>query len=305
MTRQQPTQHWLTCLCWVGLSLSLSATAQTPSPQIAPKPAPPLTAPARPPLSAPITENGSQLVRKAEVALQIQSNPLQAIVLYETAAQAFHQANEIESEALSWHRVAQLASSAGRPYQAKAAAEKARTILHVRTLPTRSTTSLSMSQAARAYLTLGRIHIESGEANEAIDAYRAGLSLALEAKLSREAAAGHVALGRIVADAGDVETGIRMTNASLDFWRAARDFSGEALALNNLARYYERKSDLKLASEFDSQAVQVARFSRDYRGEGASRDHSRVHFLQPSSRKMDRKFCLEFRVEYRDQNPQW
>ncbi|MFN7927189.1 MAG: hypothetical protein U0Y68_04455 [Blastocatellia bacterium] len=36
-------------------------------------------------------------------------------------------------------------------------------LLQVRTLPTRTAAGLSTSQAARAYLTLGRVHLESGE----------------------------------------------------------------------------------------------------------------------------------------------
>ncbi len=279
MTMQQPTQRQPTCFRWVGLSffwLACTSWAQTPVPNapIKPSSAEPIIP------SAPIAESGSQLVRKAENVIQQSGSAFQAIALYQTAAHAFHQAGEIESEALSWHRIAQLASKAGSVQQAKSAAEKARMLLRVRTLPTRSTAGLSASQAARAYLTLGRIYVESGELKEAIAAYQSGLSLALEAKLSREAAAGHVALGRIAADADELAVAIRMTVNSLDFWRSARDFSGEAISLNNLARFYERKGDLKLAAEFDEQAIQVTRFSRNHRGENDSLNEAmRLHLL--------------------------
>ena len=282
MTTPQPTPQGMFRFCWVGLSffwLACAGWAQSPVPTAPVKPTSlePVTAPIP---ASPVTESGSQLVRKAESAIQQSGGTFQAIALYQTAAQAFHQNGEIESEALAWHRIAQLATKAGSVQQGKSAAEKARVLLKVRTLPTRSTASLSMAQAARAYLTLGRIYVESGEIKEAIASYQSGLSMALEAKLSREAAAGHVALGRIAADADELEVAIRMTVNSLDFWRAAKDFSGEAISLNNLARFYERKGDLPLAAEFDEQAIQVTRFSRNYRGEGDSLNEAmRVHLL--------------------------
>lgn len=279
---QPPTQQGTLRFCWVGLSffwLACTGWAQTPVPTapVKPLPAEPVTVRIAPP---PIAESGAQLVRKAESVIQQSGGASQAIALYQTAAQAFHQAGEIESEALAWHRIAQLATKAGSIQQAKSAAEKARVLLKVRTLPTRSTAGLSMAQAARAYLTLGRIYVESGELKEAVAAYQSGLSLALEAKLSRESAAGQVALGRIAADANELDMAIRLTLNSLDFWRAARDFSGEAISLNNLARFYERKRDLQLAAEFDEQAIQVTRFSRNYRGESDSLNEAmRLHLL--------------------------
>ena len=282
MTSQPPTQRQPLCLRWVGLSffwLACTVWAQTPVPTAPVKPAAadPITTPTP---SARITESGSQLVRKAESAMQQAGGTFQAIALYQTAAQAFHQGGEIESEALSWHRIAQLASKAGYVQQAKMAAEKARILLKVRTLPTHSTAGLSLAQAARAYLTLGRIYVESGELKEALEAYQSGLSMAVEAKLSREAAAAHVALGRLAADADELDIAVRMTVNSLDFWRAAKDFSGEAISLNNLARFYERKGDLQLAAEFDEQAIQVTRFSHDNRGENVSLNEAmRVHLL--------------------------
>ncbi len=279
---QPPTQQGTFRFCWVGLSffwLVGTGWAQTPVPAAPVKPsaAEPATVRLAPP---PIAESGAQLVRRAESLIQQSGAASQAIALYQTAAQAFHQAGEIESEALSWHRIAQLAGKVGSVQQSRVAAEKARVLLKIRTLPTRSTAGLSMAQAARAYLTLGRICVESGEMKEAIAAYQSGLSLALEAKLWREAAAGHVALGRIAADAGEVEVALRLTVSSLDFWRSARDFSGEAISLNNLARYYERKGDLKLAADFDAQAIQVTRFSRNQRGENeALNEAMRLHLL--------------------------
>jgi tetratricopeptide (TPR) repeat protein len=282
MSLQQPTQRQRFCLRWVGLSffwLTSIGWAQTPVPSAPTKPtsAEPVVA-AVP--AAPSAESGSQLVRKAESVIQQTGSPVQAMALYQTAAQAFHRTGEVEPEALAWHRIAQLAVKAGYPQQAKAAADKARTLLHVRTLPTRPTAGLARAQAARAYLTLGRIHIESGEVREAIAAYRTGLDAALAAQLPRESAAGYVALGRIAAEGDDVEVAIRMTGTSLDFWRAAKDFNGEAMALNNLARFYERKGDLPLAAQLDEQAIQVTRFSRNYRGEGDSLNEAlRVHLL--------------------------
>ncbi len=282
MTMPLPTQQGTLRFCWVGLSffwLVCPIWAQTPVPLAPAKPSPaePVTKLSAP---LPIAESGSQLVRKAESTIQQSGGASQAIALYQTAAQAFHQAGEIESEALAWHRIAQLAGKAGFTQQAKSAAEKARVLLKVRTLPTRSTAGLSMAQAARAYLTLGRIYVESGEMKQAIAAYQTGLSLALEAKLWREAAAGHVALGRIAADANELDVAIRLTVDSVDFWRSARDFSGEAISLNNLARFYERKGDMRLAAEFDEQAIQVTRFSRNYRGENdALNEAMRLHLL--------------------------
>ncbi len=282
MNTQQPTQQGKFRFCWVGLSffwLTGTIWAQTPVPNTTIKPASSETVTAPIPV-APVTESGPQLVRKAESLMQQSGGTFQAIALYQTAAQAFHQAGEIESEALSWHRIAQLAAKAGYVQQAKSAAEKARVLLKVRTLPTRSTAGLSLAQAARAHLTLGRIYVESGELKEAIDAYQAGLTMATEARLAREAAAGHVALGRLAADADELDVAIRMTTNSLDFWRTAKDFSGEAISLNNLARFYERKGDLRLATEFDEQAIQVTRFSRNHRAENDSLNEAmRVHLL--------------------------
>ncbi|HEX4949686.1 MAG TPA: hypothetical protein VFZ34_23625 [Blastocatellia bacterium] len=250
--------------------LSWSAAAQTPVPQT-PTKEPAAATPTIPPAPVvPVTESGQQLVRKADALIKTPGNTLQALALYETAAQAFHQSGEAEAEALAWHRIAQLNAQAGYRHQAQAAAEKARTLLRVRTLPTRVLAGLATAQAARAYLTLGRIHHESGEVKEAMDSYQAGLQLATQAKLHRETAAGHVALGFIASQAEEWNIAIRMTLNSLDFWRAAKDFSGESVALNNLARYYERKGDLQLAAEFDEQAVQVTRFSRNYKAEDQS-----------------------------------
>lgn len=282
MTSQQPTQCFSIRLHWVGFvffCLISLASAQTPVPQTPakePTPTPAIT----PTPSAPITESGAQLARKAESLAKSSGNTYQAIVLYETAAQAFHRTGEFESEALSWHRVAQLSGQAGYNQQARTAAEKARMVLRVRTLPTHSVARISASQAARAYMTLGRIHIESGEVKEGVDAYQAGLQSALNAKLPRESAAGYVALGRLAADADELDVAIRMTGNSLDYWREAKDFNGEAIALNNLARYYERKGDLNLAASFDEQAIQVTRFSRNNRAERDSLNEAmRVHLL--------------------------
>ncbi len=282
MSFQLPTQRQLRCLRWVGLSffwLAATGWAQTPVPNAPVKPT--LAEPGIIPIpAAPSTESGSQLVRKAESLAQQAGNTAQAMALYQTAAQAFHRVGEVEPEALAWHRLAQLAAKAGYPQQAKAAAEKARTLLHVRTLPTRSTTGLVRAQAARAYLTLGRIHIESGEVKEAVDAYRMGLDTALAAQLPRESAAGYVALGRIAAEGDDLEVAIRMTGISLEFWRAAKDFSGEAMALNNLARFYERKGDLPLSAQLDEQAIQITRFSRNHRAESDSLNEAlRVYLM--------------------------
>jgi tetratricopeptide (TPR) repeat protein len=279
MTTPQPAQQCIVRFCWVGLSFFwlTCAWAQTPTPPA------PLKSPATESASVPalpVSESGSQLIRKAESLMQQSGGVSQVIALFQTAAQAFHQAGEIESEALSWHRIAQLSAQAGFVQQAKSAAEKARVLLKVRTLPTRSTGGLSLAQSARAYLTLGRIHIESGEMKEGIEAYQTGLTMATEARLAREAAAGHVALGRLAADADELDVAIRMTVNSLDFWRAAKDFSGEAISLNNLARFYERKGDLRLATEFDEQAIQVTRFSRNQRAENDSLNEAmRVHLL--------------------------
>ena len=249
MTRLQPTQQRKFFCGWVGLSFCLfvlPTLAQTPGP-----------------------ENGQQLVRKAESLLQQTSvsDLTQAISLYQTAAQAFHRSGELEAEALTWHRIAQIAGKAGATQQAKSAAEKARTLLQIRTLPTLTAAGLSTSQAARAYLTLGRIHLESGEMKAAIEAYQTGLSMALEARLHREAAAGHVALGLIAAQGEDLAVAIKLTTNSLAFWRRAKDFGGEALALNNLARFYERKGDLPRAADFDAAAVNLTRFSRNHKAE--------------------------------------
>ena len=282
MSFQLSAQRQPCCLRWAGLSffwLVSASWAQTPVPN----------APVKPTSTEPVivslpatasTESGSQLVRKAESIIQQTGSTIQAMALYQTAAQAFHRTGEVEPEALAWHRVAQLSVKAGYPQQAKAAADKARTLLHLRTLPTRATTGLVRSQAARAYLTLGRIHIESGEVREAVAAYRTGLDTALAAKLPRESAAGYVALGRIAADGEDLDVAIRLTGISLEFWREAKDFSGEAMALNNLARFYERKGDLPLAAQLDEQAVQVTRFSRNHRAEGDSLNEAmRVHLM--------------------------
>jgi tetratricopeptide (TPR) repeat protein len=278
MPYQQPAQSRSFLVYWVGFFLiALPALAQTPVP-----PRPPAAPPAQQTPVAPPKENGQQLVRKAESLLRQTpaEHTEQALNLYQTAAAAFHQSGEIEAEALTWHRIAHLAAQAGSAPLAKSAAAKARTLLRVRTLPTRSTAGLSSSQAARAYLTLGRIHLESGEAKEAIEAYQAGLSLAVTSQLHREAAAGHVALGLIAAQGEELEVAIRMTLKSLDFWRAAKDFSGEAMALNNLARFYERKGELKLAANFDADAINLLRFSRNHKAEGDSLvEAMRLHLI--------------------------
>jgi tetratricopeptide (TPR) repeat protein len=274
MFAPQPTQRRAFLLRWVGLSfLGVAALAQTPVPQATTS-----TPPALPTIQS--AESGQQLVQRAEAALQQSGNAAQALALYQTAAQAFQQSGEIEAAALSWHRVAQLTAKAGYPAQAKTAAEKARMLLRVRTLPMRTATGLSTSQAARAYLTLGRVHLEAGEMREAVNAYQAGLSLALEAQLPREAAAGFVALGLIAAQADEFEVAIRMTTNSLEHWRAAKDFSGEAMALNNLARFYERKGDLPLAAQFDAEAIHVTRFSRNHQAEAESLlEAMRLHMI--------------------------
>ena len=268
MSRHQPTQQRRIFCCWVGLSffLVISASAQISN-------------------SAGLAatqENGQQLVRKAETLLQqpAADGATQAIHLYQTAAQAFYQSGEIEAAALTWHRIAQVAGRAGDAVQAKNAAAKARTLLQIRTLPTRSSAGLSTSQAARAYLTLGRIRLESGEMKPAIEAYQTGLSLALGARLHREAAAGHVALGLIAAQGGDFAVAIKLTANSLDFWRGAKDFGGEAMALNNLARFYERKGDLRQAADYDAAAINLTRFSRNHKAEGDSlAEAMRLHLI--------------------------
>lgn len=252
MSRHQPTRQRSLFCCWVGLSVlfAISAFAQT----------------------APTPVTGQQLVRRAEAILQQPQagDPAQAISLYQTAAQTFHQAGEVEAEALSWHRISFIATKAGNASLAKSAAEKARTILQIRTLPTRSSAGLSTSQAARAYLTLGRIYLESGDMKAAVDAYKTGLARAIDSRLYREAAAGHVALGLIAAQSGDLDVAIRLTKSSLDFWRGAKDFSGEAMALNNLARFHERKNDLQQAADFDTAASNLTRFSGNHKVESES-----------------------------------
>ncbi len=268
MSRPQPTPQRSFFCCWVGLSffLVISAIAQTPN-------SPPLVT--RP-------ENGQQLVRKAESMLQqpAADSVTQAIHLYQTAAQSFYQAGEVEAAALTWHRIAQVAGRAGDAAQAKSAAAKARTLLQIRTLPTRSSAGLSTSQAARAYLTLGRIYLESGEMKPAIEAYQTGLSLAIGARLHREAAAGQVALGLIAAQGGDFDGAIKLTANSLDFWRGAKDFGGETMALNNLARFYERKGDLRQAADYDASAINLTRFSRNHKAEGDSLAEAlRLHLI--------------------------
>lgn len=262
MARSQPTQQRRFFCCWVGLSfflLSLPAAAQS--------------------LSSP-RENGQQLVRRAESLLQQTDGVAQALHLYQTAAQVFHQSGEIEAEALTWHRIAQVAAQAGSVIQAKSAAEKARTLLQIQTLPTRSSNGLSTSQSARAYLALGRIHWESDEAKAAIEAYQTGLSMALNARLEREAAAAQLALGLIASQGGDLDLALKMTTASLNFWRAAKDFSGEAIALNNIARFYERKGDLQQAADFDAAAINLTRFSRNRKAESQSLTEAvRLHLI--------------------------
>lgn len=273
MLRIQPTQQRFAFCCWVGLSLFLfvnSGAAQPPaaSPHVA------------------MQDNGQQLIRKADILLQQSSseNATQAINLYQTAAQSFHQAGEIEAEALTWHRISQVAGRVGNTEQAKTASEKARTLLQIRTLPTRTNAGISISQAARAYLMLGRIYLESGEIQPAIEAYKTGLARAIDARLHREAAAGHVALGLIAAQSGELDVAIKMTTNSLDFWRGAKDFSGEVMALNNLARFYERKGDIRQAADFDAAAINLTRFSRNHKAEGESLvEAMRLHLIMGNS----------------------
>lgn len=198
MQRPQPTQQRNIFCGWVGFSfllLTISAFAQAPPPGT----------------------NGQQLVRQAELLLQQPETAAQARHLYQTAALAFHRSGEIEAEALTWHRLALVAARTGANAEAKQAAEKARVLLQVRTLPMRTAAGLSTSQAARAYLTLGRVYLESGEMQRAIDAYQTGLARAMDARLQREAAAAYVALGLIAAQAKDLEAAIKLTANSLEF----------------------------------------------------------------------------------------
>lgn len=229
-----------------------------------------------------IRENGLQLALQAEAALKKGevNSVQQAISLYQSAATSFHQNNEIESEALAWHKISQLAAKAGTPAQAKSAASRARLLLRSRTYPSTALPNIATAQAARAYLTLGRIQLESGEPKEAFESYQNGLFLAGNAKLPREAAAAHVALALLAAQAGEFEIAIQMTTQSLDLWRAAKDFGGESMALNNLARFSEQTGDLQRASEFDEQAVKINRFSRNTQAETSSLlEARRLHLM--------------------------
>lgn len=260
MLRQQPTLQSGFCCSWVGLSLLLFLSLPT--------------------WAQGAQANGQQLVRQADALSQQPGSTAQAISLYQTAAYAFHRSGEIEAEALTWHRLALVAARNGEIQTARQSAQKARVLLQVRTLPMRTAAGLSLSQAARAYLTLGRIYLESGEPQAAIDAYQTGLGRALDAKLHREAAAAYVALGLIASQAKEMEAAIRLTTNSLDLWRAAKDFGGEAVALNNLARFYERSGDSQSAADYDAAAIQVTRFSRNYNAESESlREAMRLHLL--------------------------
>ena len=215
-------------------------------------------------------EKGSAIVKQAELTVlsKLPGSLEKGILLFQTAASDFHQTGEFEAEALAWHRISQLSAKLGFAYNAKAAAEKALMILRVRTLPSSSAiSSIGKAQAARAQLTLGRIYLESGDAQQALKSYYDGLGLALEARLSREAAAAHVAIGLLAAQAGELDIAIQMTANSLELWRSAKDFDGEAMSLNNLARFFERKGDLEKAAEADELAVKINRLRHNTKDE--------------------------------------
>ena len=120
MLMRHPTQFRNIRSCWVGFSFLLillgycNSFAQTS-----------------------IRENGLQLALQAEAALKKGevNSVQQAILLYQSAATSFHQNNEIESEALAWHKISQLAAKAGASAQAKSAASRARLLLRSRTYP--------------------------------------------------------------------------------------------------------------------------------------------------------------------------
>lgn len=262
---KNPTRFRKTRSCWVGFSFLLI-----------------LLGPGNSLAQTSVKETGSQLVLQAEAALR-KSEPdsiQQAISLYQAAATAFHQNNEIESEALAWHKISQLAAKTGAPAQAQSAASRARLLLRSRTYPSTALNNIATAQAARAYLTLGRIQLESDEPKEAFDSYQNGLFLAGNAKLPREAAAAHVALALLAAQTGELEIAIDLTTKSLDLWRAAKDFGGEAMALNNLARFAERRGDLQQATEFDEQAINIHRFRRNTQAEtSALLEARRLHLM--------------------------
>ncbi len=218
-------------------------------------------------------EKGSVLVKQAEliVRTRLPGSIEKGILLFQTAANDFHQTGEFEAEALAWHRISVLSTKLGFTYQAKAAAEKALMILRFKTLPSSSAISaIGKAQAARAHLLLGRIYLETGDPQQALKSYYEGLGLALEARLSREAAAAHVAIGLLAAQAGEFDIAIQMTANSLELWRSAKDFDGEAMSLNNLARFFERKGDLDRAAEADDQAIKINRIRRNTTDEQSS-----------------------------------
>ena len=218
-------------------------------------------------------EKGSGLVKQAEliVRTRLPGSIEKGILLFQTAANDFHQTGEFEAEALAWHRISMLSTSLGFKYQAKAASEKALMILRFKTLPSSSAISaIGKAQAARAHLSLGRIYLETGDPQQALKSYYEGLGLALEARLSREAAAAHVAIGLLAAQAGELDIAIQMTANSLELWRSAKDFDGEAMSLNNLARFFERKGDLDRAAEADDQAIKINRIRHNTKDEQSS-----------------------------------
>ena len=218
-------------------------------------------------------EKSSGLVRQAEliVRTRLPGSLEKGILLFQTAANDFHQTGEFEAEALAWHRISVLSAKLGFSPQAKAASEKALMILRFKTLSSSSAISaIGKAQAARAHLSLGRIYLETGDPQQALKSYYEGLGLALEARLSREAAAAHVAIGLLAAQAGEFDIAIQMTANSLEFWRSAKDFDGEAMSLNNLARFFERKGDLDRAAEADDQAIKINRIRRNTTDEQSS-----------------------------------
>ena len=227
-------------------------------------------------------ESPAKLVQRAEITAQNSANGSisQAIALYKAAAIAFRQNGEYEAAALAWHRINRLAERGGLRYEAIDAREKARMILRARTLPMTAYRATANAQAARAYLTLGRIQLESGEPKQALDSYQAGLYLAQNAKLPRETAAAHTALGLLASEAGDYKLAIELTEVSLENWRAAKDFNGEAMALNNLARFFEKQKEFQLAAQMDEQAINIYRINRNRKAEsGSLQEALRLHLI--------------------------
>lgn len=222
------------------------------------------------------------LVQQAEITAQSSANGgiTQAIALYKAAAVAFRKNGEYEAAALAWHRINRLAERGGLRQEAIEAKEKARMILRARTLPMTAFRETANAQAARAYLTLGRIQLESGEMKQALDSYQSGLYLAQNAKLSRETAAAHTALGLLASEGGEYKLAIEMTEASLEHWRAARDFNGEAMAMNNLARFFEKQKEFQLAAQMDEQVINIYRVNRNRKAEaGALQEALRLHLI--------------------------